>query len=448
MGKRHTLVHQLADWAERRPDQPAIHGKDSSGSWKSYTWKEYYHTVRRVGRGLIALGAEHAECVAIVGDNRTEWVLSQFGMMGVGCVPAPIYPTNTPEQVAHILTNSEAKIAICDGAVQLEKFLEIHNSGMAKLTKIVTMDPIASDAEMVISFEQLLELGDGVVDAEFDARLEAIDPDETGLLIYTSGTTGVSKGVQLTNKGLVLIGKALVDRFPEFREPGRYVVISYLPLCHAAEQLFTNLMHLDTGGQCYFCGDLKQIKDFLTEVRPTVFLGVPRVWEKFEAALRSKLALATGIKAKLASWAMRTELEQFKRSVDAGEEIGSFKRRVANKLVIGKVKAALGLDRLIVAATGAAPISVATQEFFASLGICIYEGYGMSETTGVATVTRPKKPRFGTVGTPLDGVEVKIGDDGEILLKGETMTRGYLRMPEETEELLDDEGWLHTGDLG
>ncbi len=451
MGKRHTLVHQIADWASRRPDVGAIFGKGANAAWQPLTWAEYYRKVRAIAKGLIKLGHQYGECVAIVGDNRPEWVLCQFGIMAAGGVPAPIYVTNTPAQVGYIIDNSKSKIAICDGKDQLNKYLECKGEGLIDcVEKIVTIDAIADGhGDFVVSLQALQDLGRDVDDKELDARLDKQTGKETALLIYTSGTTGLPKGVMLTNEGIIMVAEALLKQFPDLTDTAdAYRSLSYLPLCHVAEQVFTNFLHLSTGGQVYFCPDLKKIKDYLVEVKPTIFLGVPRVWEKFEAALRGKLSEATGVKAKLAAWAMRTELECFKKSVEQGSPYSSMSRWLANKLVIGGIKQKLGLDQLKVAATGAAPISVRTQEFFASLGICVYEGYGMSETTGVSTVSDRFRPVFGAVGRPIDGVSVKIAEDGEILLKGKNMTSGYLHMPEKTAELLTEDGWLHTGDLG
>ncbi len=448
MGRRHTLVHQIADQAQRKPDVEAIFRRAPDGSWHGLRWSDYYREVRAIAKGLIALGHQDGECVALVGANRVEWVLCQFGIMAAGGVPAPIYVTNTPRQVGFIVANCRAKIAVCDGAESLQKYVSCQEDGSIAVERFVTMDAASSPRADVLDLDALKARGREVPDAELDARLERLDPQATALLIYTSGTTGDPKGVMLSHDGLVRVGKALMDLFPALRADGGYRTISYLPLCHIAEQVFTNLLHLDSGGEVYFCPDIKQIKDFLTEVRPTVFLGVPRVWEKFEAALQAKLGEATGVKAKLAAWAMRTELDCFRKQVQSGEPCHTASRWLANKLVISKVKQKLGLDRLQLAATGAAPISVRTQEFFASLGICVYEGYGMSETTGVATVSDLRRPVFGSVGRPLDGVGLKIGDDGEILLKGPTMTRGYLHMPEKTAALFTEDGWLRTGDKG
>lgn len=450
MSQPHTLVHQFAGWAAKKPTSGAIFGRTASGEWTERSWRQYFDACRRVGKGLMALGVQHGECVAIVGDNRPEWVIAQFGMMAVGAVPAPIYTTNTIPQVAYIVDHCQAKVAICDGKAQLDKYLAgINDGSITNVKHLVVFDKVDATDERVMTLESLMALGDKeVADADFDARFDALKTDEPALLIYTSGTTGVPKAVQLSHAGMLMVGDGLMAGFPELREEGAYRVISYLPLCHVAEQVFTNILHLNSGGTCYFCADLKQIKDHLTSVRPTVFLGVPRVWEKFESALRAKLSEATGLKAKLAGWARNTELACFQRQVQNGVPYMPFKRKLANKLVISKIKNALGLDQLLVAGTGAAPISRRTLEFFASIGITIYEGYGMSETSGVASVTDRHKPRFGTVGRALPGVDVRIAEDGEILLKGVNMTPGYLHMPDKTAELIDDEGWLHTGDLG
>ena len=441
-----TMLSRIEGWAKTNPDDAAIHDRGPDGGWVTNTWAEYWESVRRVGKGLIALGLQPEDCVAVVGANRRDWVICQHGINAAQGIPAPLYTTLLPEQMAYIVGNAQSKIVVCDDETQLNKFLSI-TEAESPIEHIVTMDDLGSTDPRVITLDALMAKGDLISDSELEARLDAVKMDDVALLIYTSGTTGLPKGAMLTHRGIDLIANAVAEVFPSLIET-KTRNVSYLPLCHAAEQGMTNFAGLITQAETYYCGDLSQIKDYLMEVHPTIFLAVPRVWEKFEAALRGKLAEATGIKAKLASWARRTELEAFKQEAATGRPVTSFSRNLANKLVISKIKDALGLDQLQVALSGAAPISVSTLEFFASIGLPIHEGYGMTETTAFASVQPYGKLRFGTIGKPLPGVEAKIADDGEIMLKGINMVKGYLRLPEKTAELYDDDDWMHTGDLG
>ena len=443
-----TLVHQIAHWAAQTPDEPAIHEKDDAGQWRTYTWSEYWEAVRNTAKGLMALGHEVGDCVALIGGSRCGWVICEFGIMAARGVPAPIYPNNTVEQAAYIVGHSKAKIAIADTEEQVEKFRKGNEQGLMDTEKLVMMDEPKKEEEGLLSLKALQALGAEQSDALLEKRLEELTPDETQLLIYTSGTTGTPKAVQLTSTNMISLIDAMLKCFPMFTEGTKFRIVSYLPLCHVAEQIATNFTQLATGGQAFFCGDLTKIKDYLTDVRPTVFLGVPRVWEKLQAVLESRFAEATGLKAFLANWARKTELACFKEEVASGQPCNTIWRAIARKLVISKVKDALGLDNLELAVTGAAPISLGTLEFFASLGITIYEVYGQSETTGIVTSGRQGRPRFGTVGKAFDGVKLKIAKDGEILAKGPICTAGYLHQEAETAELFDDDGWLCTGDLG
>ena len=441
-----TMLWRIEECAKKKGSSPAIHDRKEDGTWATSTWAEYWAQVRRVGKGLMALGLQPEDCVAIVGDNRRDWVICQHGINAAQGIPAPLYTTLLPEQMAYIIGNAQAKIVICDDETQLRKYIQIA-TGETTIEHIVTMDDLGSSDPRVITLDALKEKGDAVPDADLDARLDAVEMDDVALLIYTSGTTGLPKGAMLNHRGIDLIANAVLTVFPFLKETeGRSV--SYLPLCHAAEQGVTNFAGLATEGQVFFCDDLTKIKDYLVEVHPTIFLAVPRVWEKFEAALRGKLAEATGLKSKLASWARQTELEAFKAQIRTGRPVSSFSRNLANKLVISKIKEALGLDQLLVALSGAAPISVSTLEFFASIGLPIHEGYGMTETTAFASVQPHGQLRFGTIGKPLPGVQVKIADDGEIMLKGINMVKGYHRLPDKTDELYDEDGWMRTGDLG
>ncbi|MBT8240914.1 MAG: long-chain fatty acid--CoA ligase [Acidimicrobiia bacterium] len=440
------MLSQIERWAGAYGAEPAIHDRDPDGSWATLTWAEYWESVRRVGKGLMALGLEPGECVALVGANRRDWVICQHGINAGRAIPAPLYTTLLPEQMAYIVGNAESRIVICDDEVQLSKFISIAE-GESPIEHIVTMDDLGSGDPRVITLEALMARGDAITDAELDVRLDAVTIDDVALLVYTSGTTGLPKGAMLTHEGIDLIANAVAEVYPWLLTT-KQRSISYLPLCHAAEQGMTNFSALMTRSEVFYCPDLTQIRDYLVDVHPTVFLGVPRVWEKFEAALRGKLAEATGMKAKLTSWAQKTEFEAFQQEVATGRPVSSLSRKLANKLVISKIKDALGLDQLQLAVSGAAPISVSTLEFFASIGIPIHEGYGMTETTAFASVQPYGRPKLGTIGKPLPGVQAKIAKDGEIKLKGVNMVKGYHRLPDKTAELYDSDGWMYTGDLG
>ena len=443
-----TLPRQIAKFAAERPTRTALVEMGAGGDWVSTSWSEYWDAVRGLAKALIALGVQPGDGVALIGNNRRDWVIAQMGISAAGAVPAPIYVTNTVEQVAYIVKHCRANVAICDNQAQLGKYFQALDQGLIEVDHIITMDAVESTREIVTTLADTIARGSQESDGELERRMAAAKPDELALLIYTSGTTGVPKGAMCSHRGIEAMGQALIETYPQMMEidPSRYV--SYLPLCHVAEQVFTNFVGLRVGSETYFCSDLAKIKDHLVAARPHLFFAVPRVWEKFEAALTANLLSATGIKAKLASWARHVELESFKRSVETGQDVDTFQRRLANKLVISKIKSAIGLDQLLGAGSGAAPAAHSTLEFFASIGVPIHEGFGMTETTGMATANPLGRPRFGTVGQPLPGVEVRIAGDGEILLRGANMVSGYLYMPDTTKELWTDDGWLRTGDLG
>jgi long-subunit acyl-CoA synthetase (AMP-forming) len=448
MNETWTLPGQIARLALERPDRKALIEMGPDGDWVSTSWGEYWQTVRNLAKALISLGMQAGDSVALVGNNRRDWVISQMGISAATGVPAPIYVTNTVDQVAYIVNHCRAKIAICDNQEQLNKYLSALDRGLIELEHIITMDALDSEHTMVTSLADIITRGSLELDDELDRRMAAVEPDDLALLVYTSGTTGVPKGAKFTHRGIDAMGQALIDVLPQILEIDPSRQVSYLPLCHAAEQAGTNFWGLRAASETYFCPDLAKIKDYLVAARPHVFFAVPRVWEKFEAALSANFSVATGLKAMLVSWARRVELDGAKRSLQTGKLVDTVQRRLANTLVISKIKQAIGLDELIVAISGAAPTAPSMLEFFASIGILIHEDYGMTEATGMATAQPFGMPRFGSVGQALPGVEVRIADDGEILLRGPSMISGYLHMPDESAALNADDGWKRTGDLG
>jgi len=443
-----TLPKQVARLALERSDRKALVEMGPDGDWVSTSWGEYWQAVRDLAKGLISLGMQSGESVTLIGNNRRDWVISQMGISAATGVPAPIYVTNTVDQMAYIVNHCRARIAICDNQEQLHKYLTALDRGLIELEHIITMDALDSEHAMVTSLADIIVRGSAEPDEELNRRMSAVEPDDLALLVYTSGTTGIPKGAKCTHRGIDAMGQAIIDILPQMLEidPSRYV--SYLPLCHAAEQAATNFTGLRAASETYFCADLEKIKDYLVAARPHFFFAVPRVWEKFEAALSANLSAATGLKAKLATWARRVEFESAKQSMETGKVVDTFQRRLANTLVISKIKRAIGFDELIGAASSAAPAALSTLEFFASIGILIHEDYGMTEATGLATAQPLGMPRFGSVGQALPGVKVRIADDGEILLRGPNMVSGYLHMPDESAALYTVDGWIRTGDLG
>lgn len=442
-----TLVHRIAHWAKTTPDRPAVHSQ-REGQWETLTWAQHFAAIRELGKGLLSLGLTPGVGVAIVGANRPEWVQAQFAVQATGGLPVPLYTMSTLSEVGYIVRDAGVRIAFCDGQVQLDRLLAAERAGhMPVLAHILAFDTVASEDARVLSCNQLRAIGRQQDDAGLDARMGDLTPEGTCCLIYTSGTTGEPKGVRMNAAGQLAALDGMIQRHPVFYDRP-YRVVSYLPLSHQAEQLVTNVGAIHRGGEVYFCPQISEVKDYLSVARPTLFLAVPRVWEKFEAALRARLAEPTGVAKWLAERALAVELAGFERDLTSGKVTVGFERKMLRKLVLDKIRAGLGLDKLELALSGSAPIDTQTLSFFASLGIPVYEGYGLTETSGIATVTVSGRPNPGSVGPALPGVEIKLADDGEVLIAGAINTAGYHNKPEATAELFSDDGFLRTGDLG
>jgi len=432
-----TLVHKLSHWARERPDQPALHRRTASG-WEAISWRQYLEAVQAVGDSLVALDIEAGDSVTILSNNRVEWLYVQFGATVSGAVATPCYATCPPDQLAYQVAHSRAPIVFAENCEQLAKLIQIRQI-IPRVRQVVVFDEIARAeiegcGEWVLSFEEFLRLGQGDGQAaELRARrFASLASDDPAFNLYTSGTTGKPKGVVLTHANLTALAPALLGRF----RLNRSRMISYLPLAHIGEQFATNLTQMETGGEVFVCRDPALVRDCLPEVRPNVIFGVPRIWEKVESALRARFADTPPLQRALLRWAM-------------GAPIGrrSWRRSLGDRLVLAGIRRRLGFANLDVAMSGAAPIHLQTLRFFESLGVRIHEVYGLSETCGVLTSTRPGDGAAGTVGTPLAGVDIKLAEDGEILCKSPGNTSGYLHSPEATARLFED-GWLKTGDTG
>lgn len=418
-----------------RPDAVALR---TVGGTQEITWREYGERVRVLAAGLAALGLRRGDTVGIMLTNRPEFNLLDTAALHVGATPFSVYNTCSAEQIAHVFTNAGNKIVITE-----QQFLDTIRAAGVPIEHLVVVDGPAEGAKTLADLESTPD-----PDFDFDAAWQAVEPGDLATLIYTSGTTGPSKGVELTHRNVLAQVIALSSGPLDVGLDDR--ALSYLPAAHVADRISGHAINLITGIQMTTVPDPREIAAALPDARPTIFFGVPRVWQKIKGGVEAKLSAETGAKRAIATWAVATGIAAAKADL-AGTGRGpllSFRHRIAEKLLLAKLRAALGLDELRVASSGAAPIPPETLEFFLGLGFCVSEVWGMSETTGVATYTELDKPRPGSVGRPVDGLELRLADDGEVLVRGQIITHGYRGMPDKTAEALDSDGWLHTGDVG
>ncbi len=438
---KRTVMEVFEGTAAKHASGPALKVK-KGGQWRATTWSEYRDQVRRCAKAFIHLGLGAQQGVSIIGYNCPEWFVADVAAIYCGGFPAGIYTTNAPEQCQYIAEHSDSAIAVVENEAQLAKFLEIRDS--LPLLKAIVMIDGSSSEEGVYSWDEMMALGDQTSDEDLQARIDGQDPDDCCTLIYTSGTTGNPKAVMITHDNLTWTGGTAMDVIGY--TPGQERILSYLPLSHIAEQAVSIHGPMVTGGTTFFAESLEKLGDNLREVRPTLFLGVPRVWEKIQAKIQAAAAQNSGLKKKIGMWAKGLGLKAGYAN-QRGAPLPAF-HGLADKLVYSKVRANLGLDQCRMQVTSAAPISKSTLEFFMSLGVPLMELYGMSECTGPATLSRPDKYRTGSVGWVIPGGELKIAEDGEICMRGRHVMKGYYKNPEVTAETIDEDGWLHSGDIG
>jgi len=443
-GSGDTIPHRLLRQAADRPSTIAYQHK-ASGRWQPTTWRTFGEQVRTAARALISLGFPRGGKVAILGFNRPEWVILDHAAMMAGGAAAGIYTTCSPEEVQYIVHHSEALVVLVEDAAQLAK-VKAKRDELPLLKKIVMMRGPTATGGDVLTWDDFMARGESVADAKLDERIDAIEQADLATLIYTSGTTGPPKGVMLSHRNLAWTSRTLIS-IGGARDGD--VSLSYLPLSHIAEQMATIHMPATAGSTVYFAESLEKIPDNIKESRPTVFFGVPRIWEKFHAVLAAKLGEVTGVKKRLVDWArgVCSEVNAHRDRSEPLPRMLEMQYRLANRLVITKLKTALGFDRANTLISGAAPIAPDVIAFFASLDLPIREIYGQSEDTGPTSYNLPGKTKIGSVGPPLPGLECKIAEDGEILVRGPNVFLGYYKEPEATAESLKD-GWLCSGDLG
>ncbi|MFD3427066.1 AMP-dependent synthetase/ligase [Nocardia fluminea] len=431
----HTVPAAFQQTAALRPDQIALR---TVGGTQEITWAEYATRVRALAAGLAKLGVGHGDAVGIMLTNRPEFNLIDTAALHLGAIPFSVYNTSSTEQIAHVFANAGNKVVITEQA-----FLDTIRASGAAIEHTVIVDGTAEGTVTLAELES-----DPAPDFDFDAAWQAVQPGDLATLIYTSGTTGPSKGVELTQSNVIAQVVGLVSGPLPVGFDDR--AVSYLPAAHVADRISAHAMSLLTGIQITTVTDPREIAAALPDARPTVFFGVPRVWQKIKAGIENKLAVEPSpVKKALANWAIGVGVAQARAKL-AGKSslVLGVQHKIADTLVLSKLREALGFAELKVAASGAAPVPPETLEYFLGLGFAVSEVWGMSETAGVGTYTEIDKPRPGSVGRVMDGVELRLDADGEVLIRGPIITPGYRNMPDKTAEAIDEEGWLHTGDIG
>ncbi|TVQ89908.1 MAG: long-chain fatty acid--CoA ligase [Deltaproteobacteria bacterium] len=429
------------------PNADAVFLKDPDGTWRTLSWSEAGDQVRRVANGLLAQGLKAEERICILCNTRWEWIVADLAIMCAGGATTTIYPSNTPKECAYIIGDCDAVAVVVENDEQAAKLLEVRDE-IPNVRRVYVIDGTPSEDGWIVTLATLASEGDAFAEGHpdtYDEVSSAIGPERLATLIYTSGTTGVPKGVMITHDSWVFESEA-IDKMGFITPADKQFL--FLPLAHVFAKIM-QVIFIRLGVPTAIDGNLDALIDNLAVQQPTWMGAVPRVFEKAYAKIVSNAREAGGAKLALFNWAVNTGREVSKLKQRGQNPTGFLKLRaqLADRLVFSKVRAVFG-GRLRFLVSGGAPLAPEIAEFFHACGILVLEGYGMTESTAATCVNTPDDFQFGTVGRPIPGASVRIADDGEILIHGRGVMRGYHGLPEATAEALDDEGWLHSGDLG
>ncbi|WZB76313.1 AMP-binding protein [Achromobacter insuavis] len=444
-----TLPQMLREQARRQPDGIAVRQKDF-GIWQPVSWAQYWRRACRVGLGLQAAGLSRGGRVAIVAENRLEWLLTQLGAGAVGGVAVGVYATSPAEEMGYVLEHADVELVVCEDQEQTDKVLQVAHR-LPLLRRIVVMETkglrsyAPAERDRIIAFAELEADGQRMEAEALPALNSVLDGqrlDDLGLMIYTSGSTGKPKGAMLSYRNMRGVAPGIADRLGM---DAASVHLSYLPLCHVAEQMLSTFVPIYLGAQVNFGESIRTVQEDLREVAPTVFLGVPRIWEKLHASISIKMQEAGRLQRWLYQRAMAACAPFAEKSAgqrNAGE-------RLTYALwywLVLRVQNFIGLRRVRVAMTGAAPIAPEVVRYFRNLGVPLVEVYGLTESTGMIFGQHPDRVKAGTVGEPILGVEWRLGEAGELQMRGEMVFAGYYKNDAATADTVRD-GWLHTGDV-
>jgi len=428
--------------------RPALKYK-KQGRYVTLSYAEYYHRALMAARGLIKMGMRPGDRVAILSENRAGWVIADMGILAAGCITVPIYPTNTPESIEYVLNHSGARIVFVSNRYQYAKLLKIKES-IPLVELVVSFERFLGEHALpVCTFYQLSEIDMPITEAERASLENGIDriPLEAPLtIIYTSGTTGVPKGVVLNHRNILYDVTKVITGVKDLSSDD--VMLSFLPLSHVLERTVGYYTTVSAGALLAFAESVEKVPENLVEVKPTIMISVPRLFEKIYSGILENVHQMSGVRKALFRWALTVGKEYVHRKYISKEPLGmvQLKYKLADRLVFGKVRQRFG-GRIKFFCSGGAPLDKTINEFFWCMGLPILEGYGLTETSPAISFNRLDHVRFGSVGCALDGTEFRVAEDGELLVKGPQVMSGYYRNEEATAEVLQD-GWFKTGDIG
>ena len=436
-----TTVNDLFLRVAAAGNSRAVLWQDAAGQWLPISSDQMYQRVRALGLALQNWGVCPGNRVALISENRWEWAIADFAILAIGAADVPVYPTLTGEQIAVLLKDAGCRIAIVSTLQQFDKLNAVR--GQTDLERIVMMDSQDATAGATPFSEAMGDADSKGAerDAAFDALARGVGPEDLATLIYTSGTTGEPKGVMLTHGNIASNQNVCVA---DFDIGPKDSCISFLPLSHITARALDYVL-FGRGAQIAYCSQFDRLPQAMKEVRPTVIVGVPRVYEKIRQEVERRASLSP-VKKRLLARALKVG-DRFGDVVYAGRKPGALTWKIADKLVFGKVREAFG-GRVRIFLSGGAPLGVDTAKWFASVGIAAWEGYGLTETSPVIALNSPKKQRMGSVGPLMPNVELRIAEDGELLVRGPSIFKGYWQKPEATAECVDAGGWFSTGDIG